>query len=182
MNFVFVSGRPSLDFLGTLKWRRQDRTEQLDAPERVSEWALAADVVDEPLTVEPADLQAAIELRESMYRIITGVVESSGSASLPAADLAILNEVAGGQPTSQFLKPDGRIHRTATVNQLLVHLARDAIDLIGRGQLDRLRECDETHCTRLYLDMSRTKNRRWCGMAECGNRVKVAAFRQRAGA
>ena len=27
--FAFVSGRPSLDLVGTLKWRRDDREEQL---------------------------------------------------------------------------------------------------------------------------------------------------------
>jgi predicted RNA-binding Zn ribbon-like protein len=35
-------------------------------------------------------------------------------------------------------------------------------------------------CRMLFLDRSRGRRRRWCSMAECGNRAKVAAHRERA--
>lgn len=43
----------------------------------------------------------------------------------------------------------------------------------------RLKECGRTDCTRVYLDRSRGARRAWCGMEECGNRVKAAAYRAR---
>jgi predicted RNA-binding Zn ribbon-like protein len=42
-----------------------------------------------------------------------------------------------------------------------------------------LRGCSNPRCTRLFVDTSRAGNRRWCGMTECGNAAKVAAFRAR---
>ncbi|MGI5425384.1 CGNR zinc finger domain-containing protein [Streptomyces sp. CA-179760] len=43
----------------------------------------------------------------------------------------------------------------------------------------RLKECGRPGCTRVYLDRSRGGRRAWCGMEECGNRVKAAAYRAR---
>nr|WP_281353719.1 CGNR zinc finger domain-containing protein [Phytoactinopolyspora mesophila] len=42
-----------------------------------------------------------------------------------------------------------------------------------------LKECGRAGCTRVYLDRSRGARRTWCGMDECGNRVKAAAYRAR---
>jgi predicted RNA-binding Zn ribbon-like protein len=42
-----------------------------------------------------------------------------------------------------------------------------------------LKECGRESCTRLYVDRSRGARRTWCGMDECGNRVKAAAYRAR---
>jgi predicted RNA-binding Zn ribbon-like protein len=42
-----------------------------------------------------------------------------------------------------------------------------------------MKECANDECTRLFVDLSRSGARRWCGMAECGNRHKAATYRQR---
>jgi predicted RNA-binding Zn ribbon-like protein len=176
MTFVFVSGRPSLDLLGTLKWRRSDATdEQLTDAGRVREWAVAAGLVD-ALPVVDTDLAATLRLREAMYRIVTARL--SGAALRPA-DVAVLNAHARREPVVARLRADGRVRRRASTDQLLAALARDLLDLLAGEELGRVRECSSPDCTRLYVDNSRSGNRRWCGMAECGNRAKVAAFRQR---
>jgi len=43
----------------------------------------------------------------------------------------------------------------------------------------RIRQCGDPPCTRLFVDTSRARSRRWCDMAGCGNRAKVAGFRAR---
>ncbi|TQS31244.1 CGNR zinc finger domain-containing protein [Microbispora sp. KK1-11] len=43
----------------------------------------------------------------------------------------------------------------------------------------RVRECARPECTRLFVDRSRGGTRHWCGMEECGNRVKAANYRSR---
>lgn len=63
---------------------------------------------------------------------------------------------------------------------LLSAVARDALDLLGSDQIGLVRECDGPTCTRLYVDSSRARNRRWCSNTACGNQAKVAAFRHRA--
>ncbi|MGS2586154.1 CGNR zinc finger domain-containing protein [Streptomyces hebeiensis] len=48
-----------------------------------------------------------------------------------------------------------------------------------RSKSSVLVECGRTVCTRICLDRSRGARRTWCGMDECGNRVKAAAYRAR---
>jgi predicted RNA-binding Zn ribbon-like protein len=77
------------------------------------------------------------------------------------------------------LGPDGRVRRPATTRQLLASVALDTLELLAGPDFDRVRECSNAECTRLYVDSSRSQNRRWCGMTECGNRAKAEAFRRR---
>jgi predicted RNA-binding Zn ribbon-like protein len=66
------------------------------------------------------------------------------------------------------------------MGQLLTSLAVDVLTLLADDEaLGRLRECENADCTRLYVDTSRAGTRRWCGMSGCGNRAKVARFRER---
>jgi predicted RNA-binding Zn ribbon-like protein len=59
---------------------------------------------------------------------------------------------------------------------LLAAIARSGAELITAGKKNNLRECSNSNCHLLFYDDSRTHRRRWCSMALCGNRSKVAAF------
>jgi predicted RNA-binding Zn ribbon-like protein len=177
MGFVFVSGRLCLDFLGTLKWRRsQEPEEQLTAPELMSEWALLAGVVDMPVRTSAGDLSRAVELREALYRVVWSRLESG---TVDRVDVELLNSYARREPVALELGVDGEVRRRASPRQLLTAVARDALELLASAGANQLRTCSNPECTRLYLDASRGQNRRWCGMAECGNRAKAQLFRQR---
>ena len=52
-------------------------------------------------------------------------------------------------------------------------LARSAADLLISDQRDRVHQCASGDCDWLFLDTSRNRSRRWCAMAECGNRAKA---------
>lgn len=62
---------------------------------------------------------------------------------------------------------------------LLAAIARSGAELIAEGAGSRLRKCSNANCQLLFYDDSRTHRRRWCSMAHCGNRSKVAAFAKR---
>jgi len=62
---------------------------------------------------------------------------------------------------------------------LLAAIARSGAELIADGAASRLRRCGNPNCQLLFCDDSRTHRRRWCSMAHCGNRSKVAAFAKR---
>ena len=49
----------------------------------------------------------------------------------------------------------------------------------ARPAWPRLKACRGDDCRWVFIDNSRNRSRRWCAMAECGNRAKVAAFRDR---
>jgi len=64
---------------------------------------------------------------------------------------------------------------------LLAAVARSAAELIAAGAKSGVRQCANPNCQLLFCDDSRTHRRRWCSMALCGNRSKVAAFARRHG-
>jgi predicted RNA-binding Zn ribbon-like protein len=62
---------------------------------------------------------------------------------------------------------------------LLAAIARSAAEILVEGPAARLRLCANPACGLFFSDLSRTHRRRWCAMARCGNRHKVAAFARR---
>jgi predicted RNA-binding Zn ribbon-like protein len=68
------------------------------------------------------------------------------------------------------------IAREGGLDWLLAAVARSAAEIVAEGARARLRLCANPHCGLLFYDNSRTRRRRWCSMAVCGNRSKVAAF------
>jgi predicted RNA-binding Zn ribbon-like protein len=176
MKFVHASGRRCLDFAGTLKYRRSAREELLTAPDRLSEWAVQAGLVDAAIAVNEDDLAAAIALREAIYRVVTAQL---AHRPLEIADVELINERASQPRLTPRLDPTGSMIRVGTASQLLAGLAADVLDLLAGGDIENVKGCAHPNCTRLYLDSSRAKNRHWCGMGTCGNKVKVQAFRAR---
>jgi len=49
----------------------------------------------------------------------------------------------------------------------------------ARPGWSRVKACRGDDCRCVFVDGSRNGSRRWCAMADCGNRAKVAAFRSR---
>lgn len=77
-----------------------------------------------------------------------------------------------------------RVHfvsREESLDWLLAAIARSGAELIAAGPPEKLRQCGNPRCQMLFYDESRTHRRRWCSMALCGNRSKVAAFARRRG-
>ena len=69
--------------------------------------------------------------------------------------------------------------REDSLDWLLAAIARSAAELIVEGEPTRVRLCANPACSLFFYDHSRTHRRRWCSMALCGNRHKVAAFARR---
>lgn len=69
--------------------------------------------------------------------------------------------------------------REAGLEWLLAAIARSGAELISEGTSQNLKQCANPQCQNFFYDDSRTRRRRWCSMALCGNRHKVAAFARR---
>jgi predicted RNA-binding Zn ribbon-like protein len=72
-----------------------------------------------------------------------------------------------------------RVPLYPTPRSLLAPIAQAVGDLLMLPDFSRLRACEGTDCTLWFLDVSKGNRRRWCSMALCGNRAKVAAHRDR---
>jgi predicted RNA-binding Zn ribbon-like protein len=71
------------------------------------------------------------------------------------------------------------IAREDSLAWLLAAIARSGAEIVAAETDSRLRLCANPGCGLFFCDTSRTRKRRWCSMATCGNRHKVAAFAER---
>jgi predicted RNA-binding Zn ribbon-like protein len=176
-SFSFRSDRLCLDFAATLMFRDAAQPKELlDSPARLSAWALASGVVSGPIPCSPNELGDATELREAIYRLAVALI----TRRLAKPDeLAVLNRHGQLAPVAVALSPDGTITRSGPMMAVLASIARDAIELLGGPDAQSLRQCGRDGCTRMFVDRSHGRNRTWCGMRVCGNRVNAAAYRRR---
>jgi predicted RNA-binding Zn ribbon-like protein len=160
-------GSLSLDFLAL----------PLDDPEHLAGALVHLEVLTAEPPVGPEPLFDARRLQAALGACALAAV---GRTPLEPHHVATLNSYAGDEPPALVLRVDGTAARVATdpVRAALAAIARDAVETIARHS-GRLRRCEGAHCGRLFVDVSRGRRRRWCSMARCGNRVKVAAFRRR---
>jgi predicted RNA-binding Zn ribbon-like protein len=67
-----------------------------------------------------------------------------------------------------------------SADYLLHPVLTAAIDLLVTGPRGVIRECEGDGCGWLFVDRSNARRRRWCSMADCGNRNKVRNHYRRA--
>ena len=51
--------------------------------------------------------------------------------------------------------------------------------VISTGEHERLQTCAAPDCNRVLVDLSRNRSKRYCDSRTCGNRLHVAAYRER---
>ncbi len=178
MTFSFHRGSLALDFAGTVGSRVSDAPEErIPDGDALSAWLREAGLVEDAAATEE-DLAQARRLREAIHQLGDAIV---AGRPLAARALATLNDAAAGLRLGA-----PRLDRTRTVRwdadrPVALALARVAADAIDRFASDagRLTHCELPGCGALLLSRSRSDRRRWCSMELCGNRAKVAAYRNR---
>jgi predicted RNA-binding Zn ribbon-like protein len=172
----FIADHPVLDFLATIAERGTTDCEYLQEPGDLADWVEQSGLIDGRPAVGRDQLADAIVLREALYRALSAVVDGG---ACPAADRARVNAAASAPLPVLQLTPHGAVERRGDLGAVLAALARDGLDLLGGADRALLRRCADARCTRLFVDRSRGRRRRWCDMKGCGDRAKAAAYRQR---
>ncbi|MGO4535216.1 CGNR zinc finger domain-containing protein [Leifsonia sp. 2MCAF36] len=175
MSFEFVAGNLALDFVATVAERRTTAEERVPTPAALAQWFVDAGVVDVPPAVDAPGHREALRLRETIWRLLTTDV----GVLLGERDLAVLDGYASASIPVAALAADRSVRTTGDLAACLAAVARAAIDAFRPQNIEHLKWCEGTDCTRPFLDASRASNRRWCGMAGCGDRAKAAAYRAR---
>ena len=176
MEHAFPCGNPALDFVGTLRARRNAAPlEKLSSPGSLDAWFRESGVVDGTTASQPADVTTAVTLREAIYTLVAAKLANE---SYDEGAIAVVNRAARMPPTVPQLTKTGRRTEGST-EQGLSTVARIAVDILSGPDADLLKECGRPECTQVYLDRSRGSRREWCAMETCGNKMKAAAYRAR---
>jgi predicted RNA-binding Zn ribbon-like protein len=200
-----VGGHPALDLVNSIERgvprRDRDNQDYLVDPLACVVWATRAGLLHDPREVDAvreawrADPDRA---RHALDRV-TGIRESAYTA------LRALSTVDG--PSDEARRALEHVHSewqaavtrsrvsVATTAPVAVRVelgadpvelipdraAQQALDLLTGDELPRVRECplDAGGCGWLFLDHSRNGSRRWCRMADCGNKVKATRLTAR---
>jgi predicted RNA-binding Zn ribbon-like protein len=67
----------------------------------------------------------------------------------------------------------------ALEDRLAAQAAFAVADLVRMRAEDRLRCCEAPGCAAVFVDLSKNRSRRYCDTGNCGNRLHVAAYRER---
>lgn len=175
--FRFRGGHPALDLTATLQGRLKDHPRELLAePEDLARWLSAAGLASSGIACDAATVLVARELREAIHQLVHAHL---AGARPPDRARKVLNQVARRGSAPRQLSAEGEALLAGDVLQRLSFVANEAIALLGGTDRGRLRKCENQGCAVLFVDLSRSGARRWCSMAACGNRNKVAEFRRR---
>lgn len=117
-------------------------------------------------------------LRESIERLVQARLHDQ------TADPAALNRFLQGAVPQLVWEPGQapvlqRFAAPAEAQRRLSEIAFSAAQLLSEGDLQRVRKCESHDCSLMFYDRTKAHRRRWCSMALCGNRHKVAEFRKR---
>ena len=183
-----IAGRLALDFANTasshhsLSW--EDFVSFLSdakvvTPERAAR--LRSLLSSEPFAVE-AVLAKILRLRESQLAIFSAIARKKPFAKALVEPINEILRITEGH--DELVQQEGSwrllyMAREQGLEWLLAAIARSAAELLVEGPEAPIRRCSNPKCRLFFYDDSRTRRRRWCSMATCGNRHKVAAFLQR---
>jgi predicted RNA-binding Zn ribbon-like protein len=191
--FELTGGALCLDFANTLGDRPRSTEEHLARWTDLLAWGVQASVLPPPAEAAlrrwagrhereaAAALAEARVLREAIYRIFSGL---AAQRPAPAADLSVLNDWLRQSLGHLQVSARGGEYQWAWDQAMLPErvlwpIVRSAADLLVSPERAQLRECQSETCSWLFVDRSRTKQRRWCSMSTCGNRAKVRRFHER---
>lgn len=181
--WYWVGGRPALDFVNTRRERWWRDVETLVTPLDLAQWTVRAGLLTEAPDPAPALLVAARELREA---INTALVAVSKLRPAPTDALAMIDSWLDDARVPERLEL-GLDDRPALVSGVPLDparhavglIARDAAEMLGTDQRDRLRICASDTCSARFYDRSPSGRRRWCSMQGCGNVAKARRHRAR---
>ena len=186
------AGDLALAFVNTLLLRRGEFVDSVASPEALRRWLADAGVLTadatQGLVRSPPDARLLLSEAQRLRACLREAVAAfSRGAPLPPTLLPALNHTLERRSTSsravegeegiQLVERDDSAHPAAP----LAPLAEAAIHLFAEAKPTRVRQCHADDCVRWFLDGSRNGKRKWCSMARCGNRAKVAAHYRRSG-
>jgi predicted RNA-binding Zn ribbon-like protein len=171
-----------LDYANTLAWRGSTPAESLYGLNDLLAWCEGVGApapqnskLRNQNRMDPDLLPRAIAIREAIFRIFFAI---AANEPVKDSDLHVLNAALRDVPQRVALArtKNGFAWCAAPAvpaMTLLAPILWSAADLLAGPYRDRVRHCANESCLWLFLDDSKSGNRRWCSMQACGNRAKA---------
>lgn len=180
----FDAGNLGLDFINT-RGGGDERIDLLRTGQDLRHWMVDAGLSSPDsllgLLAPTPDtrilLNEAKRLRDDIEALVGAFRVEQG---LPGTALHNVNRTLAASREGAGLRVvDGsaRLETFETSDSLLaplVPIALAAAQLLVAADPNRVRRCASKRCGLWFLDSSKNGRRRWCSMARCGNRAKVA--------
>ncbi len=189
--YQFVGGNLALDFINTVAYRFHPEKvkDHLASAEDVRRWANQAHLPDHnaissgsPLS--RAALQRVRTVRENLFTMFHAIASDE---PIPVNALRRVDHALRDCRAKQCLSMQGEVRwswRTGAgcSDFLLYPILTAAAELLTSSSHGLIRQCADEGCGWLFLDRSNARKRRWCVMADCGNRNKAREhYRRKAG-
>jgi predicted RNA-binding Zn ribbon-like protein len=182
---LFIADDLALDFINTRFGVGQSNRECLGSDESVLQWlrrtgSITAVTGEVPKGRSGTLVKAAIELRESARELVACRKADRVGNSIVLNRFLALDRSNKQLEWRQGKPPTLRLQRhLPTVEAALAPVANAIAALLTEGDFQLVRTCESSDCTLWFYDRTKAHHRRWCSMAMCGNRAKVASFRAR---
>ena len=187
--YQFVAGNLALDFVNTVAYRADPgkKKDHLQLAEDVRRWASQAQLPDRaainagPL-VGTAALRRIRAVREQLFAVFHAIASDD---PIPADTLAQVGNALHDCCAERCLSIEGSEVRwtwrpgARCTDYLLYPVLTAATDLLTSVSRGLVRQCEDAGCGWLFLDRSNARKRRWCSMADCGNRNKARKYYRR---
>jgi predicted RNA-binding Zn ribbon-like protein len=193
--FDLTSGRLCLDFVNTVDYRRRSQSgerltgfaellafgEQAGVLSASESRKLRRDGRENPRAAS-ALFQRSVVIREMMFRILSGV---AAHHKVSEVDVEAFNALVRTCIASCLVMPgEGKsawqwLDQRGDADRLIGKIVRSAVELLTSDDIHCVKKCAGDNCDWLFMDDSRSQNRRWCEMRTCGSRQKARAYYQR---
>lgn len=179
----FLADNLALDFINSEYGVGDQRHDCLTDDQAVANWLMVTGLLPESadLQLPPGLLGQARQLRECLREVVNAALNGT------PAEAGVINQILEtGRPARELDWDEQARGFRVTIRQrdssaasLLWPLAESLVGLVTHDKFEYVRQCEAHDCVLLFHDLTKSHRRRWCSMATCGNRMKVAAFRSR---
>jgi predicted RNA-binding Zn ribbon-like protein len=195
---MFVAGDPALDFLNSVATPVDVPVDWLDDGEGLLSWLRQAQLVSAAALRKvrsqsrPEELDKVAEQARNLREWFRGFVRKHRGRSLTGDDfkkLERLNRLLERDESFSQIAPatsnEGKAlelrvtRKWRSPEALLFPIAEALARFVCSQNFTYIKACEGPTCTLFFADQTRSRARRWCSMAICGNRAKQAAHRHR---
>jgi predicted RNA-binding Zn ribbon-like protein len=177
-DFLWLGNHPGLDLCNTQPTVDGRSRELLDDFDGVVRWARHAGIdVPAGLTRRSGGPETAERTWRWVRRLrdeLRPLIDPTEPRDDVTALNAVLSQDRGSFQLQQADRPAVWVVAGDEMGQFRLDLAAAVLDVFSYD-LSLVRRCHNPACVLLFLDVSKSRRRRWCDMKTCGNRAKAAA-------